>query len=353
MIAVGLVILVAGFNVAYFGFFGAGEVKTDESLAAKLLDYHSDLNPDLYAHHNAIKTIVLGGGIIPEAYAASIDTLEEETTAAPTDDDNGTPLSFDIVDNAIQKQNLSSTKGLVNIQVYTTQVGDTLASISKQYNISTDTIKWANNLTSDTIKPGWHLKILPINGVLVVAGPNTTLYDIVKKFGGNIKDVVAYNNLADSLDVDNKDVLVVPNGKMPAPPAPKVVAPKAGKSIAIPGKDTSLARSKGHSFAPGHCTDYVARRFSAEGRTIESGGNAKNWPANMKAYGATFDKNPTRGSIIVTTDNRRYGHVGYVESVDGNNVTFSEWNYAGLYKKTVRTLPKNDSTIRGFIHYKE
>jgi surface antigen len=241
---------------------------------------------------------------------------------------------------------------LVNIQIHTTQVGETLASISKQYNISVDTIKWANNLTNDTIKPGWYLKIPPVNGILLVVGANTTGPDIAHKYNANLKEIIAYNGLEDYNDFEKGDVIMVPNGKMPAAVAAAKPA-KPGSTIKLPGKDTSLPKGKGHIFVSGQCTDYVARKFSAEGRAIEFGGNAKDWPANAKAYGATFDKNPVKGAILVTTDNRRYGHVAYIDSVNGNTVTISEWNYAGPYKLTKRTLSMSDSSVRGVIHYKE
>ncbi len=344
LLVVALVLAVVGFNLSSFGIFGLGEADRDESMAIKVLDANSKLNPELYAQHNAIKTVVLGSSsIIPKAYAQGVETdSEQQPTDQTQNDDDDVSLSFNIEDNALVKPNTGRVKGLVNIQVYTTQVGDTLSTIAKQYNISTDTLKWANSLPNDTIKPGWHLKILPINGLLIKAGPNTTIPDIAYKYSGNVKQIVSYNGLESALDLEPDDIIICPECKMPAPVAAKVAA-KSGKAAA--GNTEKLAPSKGHRFVAGQCTDYVARK-----KYVPWGGNAKNWIANSKAYGAVTDRNPEVGQIIVTSESR-YGHVGYIESVNGRNVTFSEWNYRGPFIKTVRTLSVDSKVVKGIIHY--
>lgn len=342
LIVIALVLAVAAFNMNAFGWFGLGESKRDESLAAKLLASHDEWNPKLSAHHNSIKTIVLGSNsIIPRAYAAE-STDSSEQTAPEGDDDVSLSFNIDEDANALVKPNTGRVKGLVNIQVYTTQVGDTLSGIAEKYHISTNTVKWANNLPNDTIKPGWYLKILPTDGILVKAGQNTTIPDLAYKYSANVKQIISYNGLESALDIEPEDIIIIPGGKMPASVVAKV-APKPGKTPTSPKE--KLAPSKGHIFVAGQCTDYVARK-----KYIPWGGNAKNWIANSKAYGATVDRDANPGDIIVTAESR-YGHVGYVESVNGDNVTFSEWNYAGPFKKTVRTLNVNSSIVKGIIHY--
>jgi surface antigen/LysM repeat protein len=346
LVVIGLVIAVAGFNTIAFGhIFGIGQIQGDESLAGKLLEHNNDWNPELYAHNNSIKTVVLGSnGIIPKAYAQNVDATGAETIAGEdeTNNEDDVSLSFNIEDNALVKPNTGRVKGLVNIQVYTTQVGDTLSTIAEKYNISTNTIKWANNLPSDSIKPGWYLKIPPVDGILLVIGSNTSGPDVAYKYGANLKKIIAYNGLEGPLDFEPGDVIMVPDGKMPTPAAP--IKPKAAPKGTAVVKE-KLAPSKGHIFVAGQCTDYVARK-----KYIPWGGHAKHWIANSKAYGAVVDKNPEVGQIIVTSESR-YGHVAFIESVSGDMVTFSEWNYRKPFEKTVRTLNVNSSAVKGIIHY--
>ena len=73
------------------------------------------------------------------------------------------------------------------------------------------------------------------------------------------------------------------------------------------------------------------------------------WMRNAAAQGYRVDRNPVAGAIIQTKESR-WGHVGYIESVNGKMITFSEWNYKGPYIKTVRTLSIDDPLVSGIIH---
>jgi len=94
--------------------------------------------------------------------------------------------------------------------------GDTLASIAKKFDISIDTIKWANNLKSDDINPNQLLKIPPITGVVhkVVSGDN--IYAIAKKYGTDAQKIVnfPFNDFADNdtFTLSIGQTLFVPDG---------------------------------------------------------------------------------------------------------------------------------------------
>lgn len=101
-----------------------------------------------------------------------------------------------------------------------------------------------------------------------------------------------------------------------------------------------------NKFAKGNCTFYVADKLQGK---VTWRGNANRWAANAKAQGYLVDKNPAVGAILVTNESRA-GHVAYIEAVSGTIITFTEWNYAGLYKKTTRTMDISDSRIKAIIH---
>lgn len=101
---------------------------------------------------------------------------------------------------------------------YTVIGGDTLASIAKNFDISIDTIRWANNLTSDTIKPGQIILIPPVTGVVhkVVAGDN--IYSIAKKYSVDAQNIANFP-FNDFTDLDTFSLMVgqlvyVPDGKI-------------------------------------------------------------------------------------------------------------------------------------------
>ncbi|MCL4374517.1 M23 family metallopeptidase [Patescibacteria group bacterium] len=109
-----------------------------------------------------------------------------------------------------------SAKPRDKIVDYTVVSGDTLETIAKKFDISVDTIKWANDLKSDTIKPDQVLKIPPVTGVVykVVSGDN--IYTIAKKYKTDPQNIVnfPFNDFADmdTFSLTVGQILYVPNG---------------------------------------------------------------------------------------------------------------------------------------------
>lgn len=94
--------------------------------------------------------------------------------------------------------------------------------------------------------------------------------------------------------------------------------------------------SDGHGYGCRQCASYVAWRIAKETGRYYSWGNAVNFTANAKAAGYS-EGGPQAGSIAVM-DGGAYGHVAWVESVSGNMVLISQynWDYGagyGMYSK--------------------
>jgi surface antigen len=343
LVAAGFVLIVAVANIAVFNPFKAEYNHNDQSLAAALLSDHSGLNEQLYAKQNTVNTTIAShNGFISQAFADN-DSLEQDPTALINDAQDG------FEDNAMVKANPDSVAKLVSrqIQIYETKPFDTVYTVARDFGLTPQTIRETNGLPDYALKAGWFLIIPPVDGIVVqITNPNITLTDVANKYSADINQIVSYNGLEDAEDmVDLNEFLIVPGGKLPAPPAPKPSAPKAKKS-STPSITKFASISGNHKFAAGYCTDYVARKVPG----ITWGGNANRWIANSKAVGATVDRNPVAGAILVTNENRRYGHVAYIEKVVGSTVYFSEWNYAGLYKTTHRSMEISDKRIQGIIH---
>jgi murein DD-endopeptidase MepM/ murein hydrolase activator NlpD len=103
---------------------------------------------------------------------------------------------------------------------YVVQPGDTVSEIAIKFGISTDTIRWENDLPSlNSIKPGQDLKILPVTGVRVKVARGETIYTIAKKYDANPQAIVdfPFNTFADNetFDLAVGQDLIVPDGKMP------------------------------------------------------------------------------------------------------------------------------------------
>ena len=111
------------------------------------------------------------------------------------------------------------------IRVYTVREGDSLSMIAEMFNVTTNTIMWANDLNRATeIQPGDTLVILPIAGVRHIVKSGDTLASIAKKYEGNAEEILSYNQLAEASDLAVGDTLIIPGGAMHSAPVRSAVA---------------------------------------------------------------------------------------------------------------------------------
>lgn len=105
------------------------------------------------------------------------------------------------------------------ISIYVVREGDTFSSIAKMFDVSINTVLWANNLSSDTkLQIGQTLVILPISGVQYTVSSGDTIVSIAKKFKSDSDEIRSYNGiLGDKIDVGL--AIIIPDGisSMPAP----------------------------------------------------------------------------------------------------------------------------------------
>lgn len=291
----------------------------------------------------------------------SRDGLDTDNYTAEKADGSGLedkqPLNLTIVqDNSILSpasyydESLSDLK--YGVTKYKVQSGDTPSSIATSFGISTYTVLWANNLrVGDYIKPGQELEILPVTGVKHVTASGDTIDNIAKKYKAGKDEIIVFNDLpADGSLPEGSEgkVLIVPNGQKEAPINLDNRRVVSSSKYASNSKPKDLNPLKGHRFPYGQCTWYVASKVF-----VPWGGDAKFWLTNAKAYGYETGKTPVKGSIVATTENKRYGHVALVESVnDDNTITISEMNYVGWGIVSVRVLSVNSPVIRGYIYVK-
>lgn len=104
------------------------------------------------------------------------------------------------------------------ISVYVVREGDTLSQIAEMFDVSTNTIRWANDINTDTaIQPGDTLIILPVSGVRHTVAGGDTLQSIAKKYEGDLGEILNYNGLSVGAELAVGDVVVIPDGEIAAP----------------------------------------------------------------------------------------------------------------------------------------
>lgn len=105
----------------------------------------------------------------------------------------------------------SSHQGKVSL--YIVRPGDTITQIAKMFDVSVNTILWANDLTRGaSLREGQHLIILPIDGVQHTVQKGDTLQGIAKKYKGDIDEILEFNDLTAGQKLSVGDVVVIPNG---------------------------------------------------------------------------------------------------------------------------------------------
>lgn len=101
-----------------------------------------------------------------------------------------------------------------DIEEYVVQSGDTLASISTKFNISIDTILWANNLKKNSvIAVGQKLVILPTTGVAYTIKRGDTVSEIAAKFDVSQSELIEFNDLEDGRLVLGERI-IIPGGTL-------------------------------------------------------------------------------------------------------------------------------------------
>jgi surface antigen len=297
------------------------------------------------------------GGQLDEAATASVaadiaDTnklliVSEASKTATTKSAQVALLTSD--DDALAKRTVVSTAGNAtrDISTYVVQQGDTLSGIASKFNITTSTLKWANSLDDmDFVKPGQSLTILPVTGIVYNVREGDTAESLAAKYSANAAQILSFNN-AEVTGLKPGMKIIVPDGVIqdaPKPAAPTTTSRVAGASTSAAAATTNTTLTRyafsGNGYSYGYCTYYVASR-----RGVPSNwGNAVSWYYNAQASGFRVGSTPVPGAIAWTGAGY-YGHVAYVESVSGGNVTISEMNYNGNWNRvTWRTVPA--STFR-------
>lgn len=108
--------------------------------------------------------------------------------------------------------------------IYTVQDGDTITSIAAKFDISENTVLWANGLNArNVIKVGDHITILPTTGVLHAVQSGDTVSEIARKYDAKGSDIMKYNGLGEDAKLAIGQKIVVPDGYIAPQQAPQII----------------------------------------------------------------------------------------------------------------------------------
>lgn len=220
------------------------------------------------------------------------------------------------------------------VETYAVVTGDTLSTISQKFEISLNTLLWANNLTvRSVIKPGTSLTILPVSGVEHTIKSGETLGAIAKKYNVGTDVILSYNNLSDANALKIGQDLIIPGGELRAPaPVSRPVAVRDIFTKAPTGAGSQVKPAANGKMSWPSDLRYVVRGKSSfhTGLDIDCSGHADGTSTNDNyaamdgivqfagakgGYGYAIEIN--HGNGLVT----RYGHFHSLYVQKGDNVT--------------------------------
>lgn len=104
------------------------------------------------------------------------------------------------------------------ITLYTVREGDNISVIARMFGVTLNTILWANDIrSSNLIKPGDVLIILPVSGIKHAVKKGETLASIAKEYHGDLNEIIAFNGLSADAALSVGDEIIIPNGEVSAP----------------------------------------------------------------------------------------------------------------------------------------
>ena len=307
-------------------------------------------------------------------YNVSTDQLTELYMVADLSDTLGLASAPDVASNYIitntmydsgqtatgklEKPNITDIAVSRGVIEYTVEEGESMDTIAAKYGITTDDIRWSNNLKDTDVSPGTVLYIPSTSGIVYTVKADDTVESIAEKYGSSAAEIIALNDLEVS-GVSEGMRIVVKDGSLPEterpeyePPQPVVQQqPTATYTYTYLGNSSVRQNIEvvgyfynlGGTYGAGQCTQWAWYKRQDLPNQL---GNANAWARSAAALGYRVDNVPSAGAVIQTSAGW-YGHVGYVESVNPDgSIVVTEMNYGVPYRVIRSTIPA--SAVGGF-----
>jgi murein DD-endopeptidase MepM/ murein hydrolase activator NlpD len=181
MIVVSLFLLPTFVSAGIFSIFTGDRIIFENNSADANSQSLEVLNP------NVNNKLALGGGVIE---------IVDESALVP----NNSILSKEVVVSRPENGKIS---------VYEVREGDTLSEIAKMFDVSVNTIRWANDF-SGSIQPGQKLVILPVTGVTHTVKYGGTIKDVADIYEAEVTEIALFNGLSATDELEPGQEIIVP-----------------------------------------------------------------------------------------------------------------------------------------------
>jgi len=113
--------------------------------------------------------------------------------------------------NSILSKNITISKPQNGkISVYEVRAGDTLSQVADMFEVSVNTIRWANDF-SGSIQPGQKLVILPVTGITHTIKYGGTIQDVADIYEADVTEIALFNGLDVNIELEAGTEIIVPH----------------------------------------------------------------------------------------------------------------------------------------------
>lgn len=268
------------------------------------------------------------------------DTVNAQLAVASSDDSV-------VVKPQIIGAGLKSKK---DIKKYTTVEGDTVASLAERFGVNQDTIRVSNSLAGNALQSGRELLISPVNGIVYRVKAGDTPDSLASRYHANKENVIAFNDAEVTGGFVVDDLIVIPDGIIPAVPVVATTRSSRVVSAGFAFGTSAIYSANGYDY--GWCTWHAANRRKEIGRPIPSNlGNAISWLSVARRAGLPAGDVPQAGAVIYHKNIGGLGHVAFVEKInEDGSILVSDMNYPAWGRVTYRTIGPAEFGSYAFIY---
>lgn len=258
---------------------------------------------------------------LPETTAINNQAQSQAAEIAMASTDNNVTTKPEVIATAL--------KSRADIKLYTFKAGDTIPELATRFGITSDSIRWSNNVNGDTVPVGTKLWIPPVTGIVYTVKPGDTPATLAARFNSSKQQILAYND-GEISGIHAGEHIIIPNADAQTATTAAGIASAAG--ISFPWGSGPLYGSNGYDF--GNCTWFVATQINVP----SNWGNANTWAYYARLSGWNVGSTPSAGAIAQTAAGY-FGHVAVVKSVNKNGtITITEMNHDGFDVVDTRTV---------------
>jgi len=256
---------------------------------------------------------------------------------------------------------------------YEVRAWDSIASIAEKFQVSKNTVLWANNMEEARELVVWEkIRVPSVTWYTYKVKKGDMIENIAKEYWVTVEAIEKANNIKDGYIIAGKEILLPGAAKkIPVVVKPKPVPTTNNSKNTTKTTKTSNTKKASTSgwtseytsqawgyqlvwrapkwrFAYWNCTWYVAQY-----KNVNWSGNANQWITNARAKWHATWSTPQLWAIVQFSGrwyNPIYGHVWIVVGINWGNIIVSDMNYRRINETTTRQVPIWDASIDWYIY---